>query len=100
MPSPLELLRHHVTGAIERGEATAIVGIPATPDVKFIASSFGGGWAVPFTDEGRDYLTDYLDEGPAELAPLGGQEGWIIEPYMIADLAAAMQSSGLTWERG
>lgn len=28
---PLELLRHHVTGAIERGEAQPIVGIPANP---------------------------------------------------------------------
>ena len=27
---PLALLRHHVTGAIERGEAQAIVAIPAT----------------------------------------------------------------------
>ena len=26
--TPLETLRHHVTGAIERGEATAIEGIP------------------------------------------------------------------------
>ena len=26
--SPLELLRHHVSGAIERGEAQAIAGIP------------------------------------------------------------------------
>lgn len=26
---PLSALRHHVTGAIERGEKTAIVGIPA-----------------------------------------------------------------------
>ncbi len=29
MNTPLQALRHHVTGAIERGEASAIVGIPA-----------------------------------------------------------------------
>lgn len=29
--NPLSLLKHHVTGAIERGESVAIVGIPATP---------------------------------------------------------------------
>ena len=29
--NPLDRLCHHVTGAIERGEAVAIVGIPATP---------------------------------------------------------------------
>ena len=28
--TPLQALRHHVTGAIERGEKIAIVGIPAT----------------------------------------------------------------------
>lgn len=28
---PLERLRHHVTGAIERGEAVAIVEVPANP---------------------------------------------------------------------
>ena len=30
--TPLETLRYHVTGAIERGEATAIAGIPAPID--------------------------------------------------------------------
>lgn len=29
MPNPLDVLRHYVTGAIERGEATAIEGRPA-----------------------------------------------------------------------
>lgn len=29
--TPLETLRHHVTGAIERGEAQAIVEIPCKP---------------------------------------------------------------------
>lgn len=32
MSNPLERLRHHVTGAIERGESLAIVEIPARPD--------------------------------------------------------------------
>ena len=31
LPQPLKQLRHHVTGAIERGEAEAIAGIPAAP---------------------------------------------------------------------
>lgn len=31
MSAPLDRLRHHVTGAIERGEATAIEGRPAGP---------------------------------------------------------------------
>jgi len=30
-PAPLNALRHHVTGAIERGEAVAIEEIPAAP---------------------------------------------------------------------
>jgi hypothetical protein len=29
-PAPLAALRHHVTGAIERGEATAITEVPAS----------------------------------------------------------------------
>lgn len=29
--SPLDQLRHHVTGAIERGEATPILGIDSAP---------------------------------------------------------------------
>lgn len=31
MKTPLETLRHHVTGAIQRGEAEAITEIPAVP---------------------------------------------------------------------
>jgi hypothetical protein len=36
--TPLELLRHHVTGAIERGEKTAIVGVESKPIVERLPS--------------------------------------------------------------
>jgi hypothetical protein len=36
--TPQELLRHHVTGAIERGEAEAIVGIPAVKRMRIAAN--------------------------------------------------------------
>jgi hypothetical protein len=35
MPTPLERLRHHVTGAIERGEAEAITEVRAAPPYDF-----------------------------------------------------------------
>lgn len=39
--TPLETLRHHVTGAIERGEATAIIGKVATH--RLVIREVGGG---------------------------------------------------------
>lgn len=52
MPSPIDRLRHHVTGAIERGEKTPIVEVPAghvvTPMTRYgpntlaAIDSFGG----------------------------------------------------------
>lgn len=34
--NPIEVLRHHVTGAIERGEAVAIAGLPASHGVYLV----------------------------------------------------------------
>lgn len=69
-------------------------------DAQTIASSFGGGWIIPLTPAGSMALADFFDEEPAELAPLGGTVGYIIEPYQVGDLAEHMTGAGLTWERG
>jgi hypothetical protein len=42
MSHPLDVLRHHVTGAIERGEGTAIVERPARVGTFEIAAHAGG----------------------------------------------------------
>ena len=42
--TPLETLKHHVTGAIERGEGVAIVGIPAK--VETFKCATGSGWGI------------------------------------------------------
>lgn len=41
MSTPLERLRHHVSGAIERGEAVAIIGVPAVQAPKYRADVKG-----------------------------------------------------------
>jgi hypothetical protein len=69
-------------------------------DAQTIPSSFGGGWIIPLTPAGSMALADFFDEEPAELAPLGGTVGYIVEPYQVGDLAEHMTNAGLTWERG
>lgn len=58
MPTPLEMLRHHVSGAIARGEAQPIVAVETpqsaivledTPRFEILA--LGNGWAYQFTDK-------------------------------------------------
>lgn len=64
-------------------------------DVTLIrCSTFGGGWAVPETVAGRDCLADFFTEEPGELMPIGGREGWIVEPWMAADLAHHLNDFG------
>jgi len=50
MPDPLERLRHHVTGAIERGEKTAITGLDCVSAgairKRFAWQKEGHGWSV------------------------------------------------------
>lgn len=58
----------------------------------------GGGWIVPTTDEGREALAEFFGEAPADLAPLGGESGYIVEPYQSGDLAEFMRERGLAWE--
>lgn len=63
-------------------------------DLKFIPSSFGGGWLIPLSDEARETYSNAFDDDPAPLAPLDGQDGWIIEPQDLADVLADIRADG------
>lgn len=60
--TPTERLRYHVTGAIERGEATPIVGRPA-PDLTAAAQAFRAWLAAPSHDirNGPDHAWEAFD---------------------------------------
>ena len=98
--TPLQVLRHHVTGAIERGEATAITGkawmwrmknghLVAPRDmttehlfntVKMLWNNFAPAefhiGDVKFYRFGPAYSTEYLNEAMRELtSELAGREG-------------------------
>lgn len=68
------------------------------PAVRAIKSTFGGGWIVPLNDGGRRVLTEYFGEPPAPLQPLGGEEGYIVEPQDAGDLAEYLRGEGTAWE--
>ena len=69
-------------------------------DFAFVASSFGGGWLVPLNEAAESYM----DEPPEPIAPLGGREGWVLEPQDAGDLLVAAVNAGWTitdkWEAG
>lgn len=69
------------------------------PAVKAIKSPMGGGWVVPLNDDGRRVLAEYFGpENPiSELAPLGGEAGWIVEPQDAGDLAEYLRSENIAW---
>jgi hypothetical protein len=69
----------------------------SNPHVRAVASPMGGGWAIPLTEEGTDALTDFFGEPPAPIAPLGGAEGYIVEPYQAVDVADHLRGAGLAW---
>lgn len=56
--TPLQTLRHHISGAIARGEGVAIVEIPATPSAWRIERNHKMQFAVVRTTaDGREVLT-------------------------------------------
>jgi hypothetical protein len=67
------------------------------PAVKAIKSPMGGGWVVPLNNDGRRVLTEYYGEPPFPIGPLGGQEGWIVEPQDAGDLAEYLHSEKIAW---
>jgi hypothetical protein len=71
-------------------------GLTYAPDINFIASSFGGGWALPLTPGAREYLERLLGEAPTPMLPVGGAAGWIIEPAELCQFREDVASGGMT----
>lgn len=67
------------------------------PHARAVRSSFGGGWIIPLTEDGRHTLSEFFDEPPAYIAPLDA-EGWIVEPQDAAGVADALRAANLAWE--
>lgn len=70
------------------------------PGARAVPSSFGGGWIIPLTPEGSRVLAEYFDAEPQPFLPLGGRQGYIIEPQDAADVAEYLRSEGIAWEVG
>lgn len=68
------------------------------PDVEAIPSSFGGGWIVPLTADGRRALEEYFSEAPTRLRMAGDRDAYIVEPYQSSDLAEFLRTSGIAWK--
>lgn len=77
MTHPLDMLRHHVTGAIERGQAVPIVGIPAQHTYSLIVGNIGQTWSGT---NGAQALREY-GQAKASAAKPGGRDGW--EPVTL-----------------
>lgn len=68
------------------------------PGVAVMAcSTFGGGWAWPLNEDGREALLAYFGEDPAPVAPLGGRSVYIVEPQDSGDLAEHLRACGVAW---
>ena len=64
-------------------------------DLELIASAFGGGWVVPHSPKGKDAARETFDCDTAPLPPLGGDAGWIVEPYEASDFLQEWLAQGL-----
>lgn len=67
------------------------------PDVEVVPSPFGGCWMLPQSDRATEFLDELFDEPSYPLAPLGGREGYIVEPYECDDIGLALLDAGITW---
>lgn len=68
------------------------------PGVAVQASTFGGGWAWPLNEKGREALRAYFGENPVPLRPLDGRKGYIVEPYDAHDLAEHLRACEVAWK--
>ena len=63
--------------------------------VEVIPSSFGGGWVVPRNDPSREALEDsFFHEPPTPLAPIGGESGYVVEPFDWAECMELLTDLG------
>jgi hypothetical protein len=71
-------------------------------DIEFIPSSFGGGWLVPLVEKGREATEAHFGEPPHNQTALGGQPGYILEPWEVRGTIRALREGGCTvglyWE--
>lgn len=67
-------------------------------DATFTPSSFGGGWIVPKSRPALRALVEFYGDEPAELMPLGGASGFIVEPADVADVAGYLNRRNLVTE--
>lgn len=67
------------------------------PCAKVIRSPMGGGWIIPITVEGEDVLERYFNEPAYPIDPLGGVEGYIVEPNKAEELAEYLFESNHAW---
>ena len=62
--------------------------------VELTPSTFGGGWARGMNAPSTEYLLDFFGgEDPAP-TPFDDVESHIVEPYVWADLIAALEADG------
>lgn len=70
------------------------------PGARAIASPMGGGWVVPLDAAGIQALAEFFGEPATALAPLGGQKGYVVEPFQSAELAEHLRACNVAWEIG
>jgi hypothetical protein len=63
-------------------------------DALLTTSSFGGGWIIPKTEAAHGPLANFFG-GPASFQMPMGEDGWLVEPYMIEDLAEHAKDAGI-----
>ena len=56
--------------------------------------TFGGGWAIPKNDPSREYLREFFGEAAVPLAPLGGIDGYVVEPQDWTECLAILTDAG------
>lgn len=68
------------------------------PGVRAISSTFGGGWALPINEEGKDALRDFYGEDASPLPIWVGEAlGYVVEPQDSADLSEHLRAAGVAW---
>lgn len=66
-------------------------------DLTFTPSSFGGGWLEALTPRAREWAERYFETRASDLPPINA-EGWIIEPYEMPSVQAAILQEQLRVE--
>ena len=68
------------------------------PGAKAVRSTFGGGWIIPLDAAGIQALREFFGEDASPIAPLGGEVGYIVEPYQSGELAEHLRCCNVAWE--